>query len=82
MIDLLLEKKYNIKYKYWFVDTFMVCEVSSDYLDVPCKFRKKLSCYDISSAKINIIDITMEDLKNKLIKFIRESLDKPPLNVL
>ena len=51
-------------------------------LDVPCKFRKKLSCYDISSAKINIIDITMEDLKNKLIKFIRESLDKPPLNVL
>jgi hypothetical protein len=82
MIDLLLEKKYNIQHKYWFVDNFIVCEVSGEYLEQPCKFRKKLSCYDIASAKFDILEMTEYDLKNKLIKFITEKLDNNPLNVL
>ncbi len=72
MIDLLLEKKYHIKQKYWYDEDTIICEVRGEYLGQQYKFQKALSHYQIISAKFDIIEITMEDLKNTLIKFIGE----------
>lgn len=84
MIDLLLEKQFNIKSTYWISDNSMstIIEARGEYLGQQVAFRKELLIYDIQAAKFDILKVTEDDLKAKVIKTIREKLDNNLLNVL